>query len=61
MGLKLDVRLQRLSDYRGCRIVQCFVVQSNMVTVSQNMVRLERMLEYEGLDYGATAGSTVVG
>ena len=38
-----------MSDYRGCRIIQCFLVQSNMVSVSQNMVGLERMLDYRGV------------
>ena len=35
-----------MSDYRGCRIIQCFIVQLNMVTVPHNMVGLERMLDY---------------
>ena len=38
-----------MSDYRGCLIIQCFLVQSNMVTVPHNMVRLERMLDYRGV------------
>ena len=38
-----------MSDYRGCRIIQCFLVQSNMVTVPHNMVGLERMLDYRGV------------
>ena len=38
-----------MSDYRGCRIIQCFLVQSNMVSVSHNMVGLERMLDYRGV------------
>ena len=38
-----------MSDYRGCWIIQCFLVQSNMVTVPHNMVGLERMLDYRGV------------
>ena len=38
-----------MSDYRGCRIIQCFLVQSNMVTVPHIMVGLERMLDYRGV------------
>ena len=36
-------------DYRGCQIIQCFIVQSNMASVSQNKVGLERMLDYRGV------------
>ena len=38
-----------MSDYRGYRIIQCFLVQSNMVTVPHNMVDLERKLDYRGV------------
>ena len=38
-----------MSDYRDCQIIQCFLVQSNMVTVPHNMVGLERMLDYRGV------------
>ena len=38
-----------MSDYRVCWIIQCFLVQSNMVTVPHNMVGLERMLDYRGV------------
>ena len=38
-----------MSDYRGCRIIQCFLVQSNMVSVPHNMVGLERILDYKGV------------
>ena len=37
-----------MSDYRGCRIIQCFLVQSNMVTLPHNVVGLERMSDYRG-------------
>jgi hypothetical protein len=34
-----------MSDYKGCQIIKCFLVQSNMVSASQN-VRLGGMLDY---------------
>ena len=42
MGLKLDVRLQRLSDY------PVLLNTVNMVTEPHKMVGLERMLDYRG-------------
>ena len=38
-----------VSDYRGCRIIKRFLVQSNMVTVPQDKVELERMSDYRGV------------
>ena len=40
-----------MSDCRGCQILNHFRVQSTEMSVSQNTVRLERMLNCWGLNY----------